>query len=325
MPRALVLILILLSIACMVSPAARADGLQPVAKRLSQGLSQVKSKRIAVLAFPYHNGDYSSGSSIVSERLTTFMVERGGAQVVERALLDKTLGEMRLGLTGAIDPKTTQQLGKTLGAEAVVTGTLIDLEDSVTEVNARMVLTETGAILAAATTRIPRTWNDLPRPPVAKRGPAQEEERGTVHMSKLITVSSPRRDDAVPVYNGPMQSMPAEEAGRSGQEALSLTNDDLVPLNHRGQTDPERILNDFQADNGKGTPDDLHLAKRIYHRNPDPKVRGRALMAMGRLLERSGQPDQAAHAYKQVLNEFPDSPLLASEARNRLKHLPTPN
>lgn len=319
MKRALVPLFIVICLPYLAAAPVGADALQTVAKRLTKGLAPLKSKRIAVIRFSYHNGDVSSGSSIVSERLTTFMVERGGAEVVERALLDKAMEEVRLGMTGLLDPATTQKLGKVLGVNAIVTGTLIDLEERRTEVNARLIETETGSILAAATARIHRTWEDLPRPPQA-RAPAEEET--PVHMSKLIPTSSPRRRRApAPVYDGPMQPLPAGSGTDSTEEVLTLTHDDLVPLNHRGQTDPERIVSDFLSDNEPPPQNAVRMARRIYHRNPDPRVRARALMAMGHLLEREGRPGQAARAYAQVLREFPDSSVLQDKARRRLRHV----
>src|SRR5690242_18001592 len=84
--------------ATLFGSSAHADPLQKVAKNLCKGLQQLKAPvRIAVLPFPYHDGDISSGSSLVSERLTTLLVESGRAQVIERALLEKTMGEIKLG------------------------------------------------------------------------------------------------------------------------------------------------------------------------------------------------------------------------------------
>jgi hypothetical protein len=305
----------------LASAAAGSDALQGVAKRLAKGVDQLKPKRIAVLTFPYHNGDVSSGSSIVSERLTTLMVERGGVEVVERTLLEKTMGEIRLGLTGMLDPATTQKLGKVLGVKAVVTGTLIDLEDKQTEVNARIIETETGEILAAATAKIQRSWDDLPRPAPAAPQASSDEVKGSLHMSQLIPVHSVRRRMPPPVYTGPMEPSSALVSGESSLDVLTLTNDDLVPVNHRGQTDPERVVDDFLSENQPPAPESVHIARRIYHRNPSPQVRGRALLAMGHLLERSGRPGQAAQAYNQILREFPDSPALQTQARQQLSQI----
>ena len=136
--------------------------------------------------------------------------------------------------------------------------------------------------------------------------------------------SGPRNRGIPPVYQGMMEPMapghPAEMASGSEEDVLTLTDKDLIPVNHRGQTDPERILNDFASDNEPLPPTAVRIARRIYHRNPSPRVRARALMAMGHILDRSGRPAQAAQAYSQVLREFPDSPTLQAEARQRLDH-----
>jgi curli biogenesis system outer membrane secretion channel CsgG len=42
--------------------------------------------------------------------------------LIERAKLDKLMAEQKLGLTGAVDPNTAAQMGKLLGAAAIVTG-----------------------------------------------------------------------------------------------------------------------------------------------------------------------------------------------------------
>jgi TolB-like protein len=171
---------------------AQASSLKAVAKTLAKGILGLKNKRVAVLSFPYNEGTTSSGSSIVAEHLTTLLVERKGVQVVERSLIHKVLSEMKLENSGAIDPSSTQKIGSMLGVDAIVTGTLLDLDNNETEVNARLIETQTGAILAAATTRVDRTWKDMPsRPPEASQ--SSEDETSHLHMSELIPTHPVRR------------------------------------------------------------------------------------------------------------------------------------
>src|SRR5258708_13266787 len=119
--------LIVFCLAVFSTAAAHADPLQNVAKRLSKKMSGLKPRRIAVLTFPYHNGDISNGSSIVSERLTTLMVQRRGAEGGQRALPDKAMGQARLALSRAVDPATPQKLAKSLGVPALPPAPLISL------------------------------------------------------------------------------------------------------------------------------------------------------------------------------------------------------
>lgn len=301
---------------------AKAATLSSVAKRLAKGVDKLPTRRIAVLPFGYQNGMTSSGSSLVAERLTTMLVENGRVEVVERALLDKAMGEIKLGMTGMMDPATTQRLGKVLGVPAIVTGTLNDTDEETTEVNARLIQTETGSILAASAATIRRTWRDMPQPPKPAHAAADErDDSSTLHMSKLITNSSPRRHAAPPIYGGAIVASPPAPALSNGDDVLTLNNDDLIPLQRGRDTDPDAIVGQLMRESGPPPDTDLRLARRIYHRNPDPRLRGRALMAMGHLLERSGRPQQAAQAYHQVLTEFPEAPALQTDAQQRLARL----
>ncbi|HAM36606.1 MAG TPA: VWA domain-containing protein [Elusimicrobia bacterium] len=156
---------LILSLAAALAATASAEPLENLATKLEAGLKDKPVKQVAVLNFGYHDGASSSGSTIVQERLTTYLVQGGKLQVVERGLLKKALEELKLETTGVMDPKTTQELGKLLGAEAVVLGTLNDLSKKKTEVNARVIETATGKILAAAQAKISRTWSDDPSQP----------------------------------------------------------------------------------------------------------------------------------------------------------------
>lgn len=141
---------------------ASAGSLKSIARKMSKEIEGIANKKIAVLDFTYHKGYKSSGSSIVQERLTTYFTETGKVEVVERNLLDKVVEEMRLGITGILDETTTKEIGKILGVGGVVTGTLHDISAEKTEVNARIIDTQTGKILAAARVKIKRTWTDDP-------------------------------------------------------------------------------------------------------------------------------------------------------------------
>jgi TolB-like protein len=291
---------VLVLTALAVSPA-KADPLKVIAKHLAKSLAKAENHKIVVLPFPYHDGSLSSGSSIVSERLTNFLAERSEVQVIERSLLSKIMGEMKLEESGAVNPASTQKIGKVLGAGAIVTGTLIDLEDGQTEVNARLIQTESGVVLAASTERITRTWTDLPHPvATTSEAPAETTTRMKVDTVDLGYGAPPRR--------------PAEE------DVLTLTNKDLE---HSESLPP--APNDFAASiMEKGTtenPNPLAALRRIYQRNPNPRTRAMALLDIGILLERRDRPKLAAQAYSQLLREFPSFPRLVQAASSRLQAL----
>ncbi len=164
--------------------SVEAAGFKKVSRQLAAGMAGRTSKKVAVVTFLYPDSKFSSGSSIVAERLTTALVGRNNLQILERRLMQKILEEKRMAETGVVDPSTAKQLGSVLGVDALVTGTLIDLENKKTEVNARMIDAETGAILSATRFTVERTWNDKPRssqpatakPVAVKTAPPEPEE-----------------------------------------------------------------------------------------------------------------------------------------------------
>lgn len=146
-----------------VQTSAANDLFRKMAKELSRSVGKKSAARIGILAFPYHDGRISSGSSIVSERLTTELASQRGMRVVERSLVRKLLEEQRLSETGVIDPGTAKEMGKILGIDMIVTGTLIELNDEKTEVNARLLKADTGEVISASRATIQTSWNDRPR------------------------------------------------------------------------------------------------------------------------------------------------------------------
>jgi hypothetical protein len=141
-----------------VAPAA--SELSELADSLAKDLKSRPGLKLAVLAFPYTSEKASDGPVIIQERLTTLLAQKKKIVLVERGLLKKVMEELNLQASGAMDEDTVRKLGRQLGADAVVTGTLNDLSDAETEVNARAVETGTGKILAAASLAVRRTWKD---------------------------------------------------------------------------------------------------------------------------------------------------------------------
>jgi curli biogenesis system outer membrane secretion channel CsgG len=88
--------------------------------------------RIAVLDFDYSSvADYQrwtwwleSNARGVSDILVNQLVESGSFVVVERSKLDAILSEQNLGASGRIDPSTAAKIGKILGVDAVVIGSI---------------------------------------------------------------------------------------------------------------------------------------------------------------------------------------------------------
>ena len=67
--------------------------------------------------------------------------------------MNKVIAEQKLSVSDLIDPSSAKQLGKLLGVDAIASGTVTELSQSL-RVNARLISTETGEIFAVASTEI---------------------------------------------------------------------------------------------------------------------------------------------------------------------------
>lgn len=124
-----------------------------LSQQISKEMSDYNKKKIAIIEFSDLDGNVTNFGKYVSEELITKLYLTKKFKVIERQLLNKIIAEQKLSLTGMIDPNSAKKLGKVLGVDAIVSGTIADLAQSL-KVNARMLNTETGEIFAAASVEI---------------------------------------------------------------------------------------------------------------------------------------------------------------------------
>lgn len=108
----------------------------------------------------------------MSDLITNKLVQDGSYSVIERSKIDKVLQEQNLGQSGRVDPSTAAQVGRLLGVDAVIIGTItrFNLEEhesgggigflgiggskkkqkAIVQLTARLVSTTTGEIMAVA-------------------------------------------------------------------------------------------------------------------------------------------------------------------------------
>jgi len=88
----------------------------------------------------------------VSEMVVTEFVNNRFFRVVERKQLEKIMNELELDIARAAQPENSSRLGKLLGADAVVIGSLSEIAESF-YINIRMVDVESGEAMAAASSK----------------------------------------------------------------------------------------------------------------------------------------------------------------------------
>ncbi|MBU1565113.1 MAG: CsgG/HfaB family protein [Proteobacteria bacterium] len=87
-------------------------------------------------------------SHIVAEWLSTALVNDKRLEVIEHLLIKELLQEQKFNQSGLVEQDQAMQTGRMLGADKIVTGTVIQFLDTV-EVNARVIHIEQGVVLAA--------------------------------------------------------------------------------------------------------------------------------------------------------------------------------
>ncbi|HVT18558.1 MAG TPA: FlgO family outer membrane protein [Thermoanaerobaculia bacterium] len=148
------------AIAALLLPAHQAtaqkllpEGIKDLASQITVKVTRQQKHKIAVLPFKELEGQPTILGSYLSESLVTALFDTPGLDIVERSMLDKVVGELRLDQSGLIDPSMAKRVGKIVGVDAIVTGTITDLASFVA-VNCRLIDAQTGRIFAAAETRI---------------------------------------------------------------------------------------------------------------------------------------------------------------------------
>jgi TolB-like protein len=106
-----------------------------------------KVTRIAITEFTYGN-EFNDFTRNVQDMLYTNLIQRG-MTVVEREKIEQVLNELGKSFSGMIDSSTAAEIGKMLGVEAIVVGTVADMGNSV-DLRTRLVDVEKGAAITAA-------------------------------------------------------------------------------------------------------------------------------------------------------------------------------
>jgi TolB-like protein len=160
-----VLILILLILIFQFFPAEHIFGkkkkssINKLAVELQKGAQKMKNKSVAVLPFTYP-GKTSEGKNLrilVPDELTTYLVKGGKLTVVERTQVNKILKELKFENLGAVDSTSAQKIGKGLGVEALILGSITQVSKNEYRINARLISVETFKILSASNATVLRS------------------------------------------------------------------------------------------------------------------------------------------------------------------------
>ena len=127
--------------------------LDVIADQISSELVGARKKTIAVIPFVDLNGNRNEFGNLLSEELVIRLFKTGKFNVMERQMLSRILAEQKLQASGLFDDDTSIKLGRLLGVEALVSGTVSDMDRQII-IHARVISTETGQIFGAASASV---------------------------------------------------------------------------------------------------------------------------------------------------------------------------
>lgn len=127
---------------------------QLVKKMHDDAFAKGTKLKIAVMELSDINGNVIDPGKLLAEELIMPLFLTKKFIVIERNLLNKILKEHSLQLSGLIDANTVKKIGKVLGVDAICSGTMALVGDSY-KINIRLISTETGMIIAAASNKMP--------------------------------------------------------------------------------------------------------------------------------------------------------------------------
>jgi TolB-like protein len=135
-------------------------GIQNLSQQIVETMGQQEKRRLAIADFSKLDGSTDNFARYLSERLIASMFLTKRFEVMERRQLDRLLQELKLNLSDLFDPATAKRLGGLQGVDILATGSLTDMS-TIVEVNARLIETGTGRVLAVATTQIAKDGDVL--------------------------------------------------------------------------------------------------------------------------------------------------------------------
>ncbi|WP_339138653.1 MAG: FlgO family outer membrane protein [Candidatus Electrothrix sp. GW3-4] len=130
--RHIVMLAIVFFLAAVCDASAYEAEIKKMSATMAEKISATEKDKIAVVDFTDLQGDVTELGRFVAEEFSVALAGAGkGFKVVDRTHLKSIIKENKLSATGLIDPATARKLGKIVGVEALITGTLTPFGDSV--------------------------------------------------------------------------------------------------------------------------------------------------------------------------------------------------
>jgi TolB-like protein len=121
-------------------------------KKMIVGKRTIKllGERMSVAVLPFENKGASHDlGEIILDKMITALFNQERFKVIERTQLKKILEEQQLGLTGILDASSAAELGKGIGVDAIIIGSVAATKSGSISIDARAIDTESATIIVA--------------------------------------------------------------------------------------------------------------------------------------------------------------------------------
>ncbi len=107
-------------------------------------------ERMSVAVLPFENKGASRDlGDIVFDKMITALFNEDRFKVIERSQLESVLEEQKLGASGILDASSAAELGRGLGVDAIILGSVAAAPNGAISLDARAIDTETAMIIVA--------------------------------------------------------------------------------------------------------------------------------------------------------------------------------
>jgi hypothetical protein len=107
-------------------------------------------ERMGVAVLPFENKGASHDlGEIILDKMITVLWTQERFKVMERAALNKVLAEQSLGQSGVLDATSAAEIGKGIGVDAIVIGSVAAAPSGALSIDTRVIDTESAAIIVA--------------------------------------------------------------------------------------------------------------------------------------------------------------------------------
>jgi hypothetical protein len=107
-------------------------------------------ERMGVAVLPFENKGASKDlGEIILDKMITVLWNQERFKVMERAALNQVLAEQSLGQSGVLDATTAAEIGKGIGVDAIIIGSVAAAPSGALSIDTRVIDTESAAIIVA--------------------------------------------------------------------------------------------------------------------------------------------------------------------------------